>query len=180
MSEVMGSLFNALNQVGAPIDVTAPIAAAPNTSGINVTSFMSGATSVAGGLTRMMAGRAEQSQFQFEASQMDAKADEARNNGQRRVIAHLDQLNADLSQIASAGGASGLDGAGSLDAAMRDAERVADFSINLTEIDADRIATAHRGNALALRAQGKNAVSAAKSDVFSGIASGLDRMFARG
>lgn len=122
-------------------------------------SILSMGSTIIGGLTSIMSGNAEGAAADQAAVDEETRAVQEQINGKQDALDALRNLNADQAQIAVSGYASGIGGAGSVEAAQNEADRIASRNFETARNNADMKSRSRRIQASQLRKDGSAARS---------------------
>lgn len=180
----MAALFPAfLSAIGASAAPAAAATGAATTAAggfASLASIASIGSTVVGGLSSLMAGKAKATALNQQAFDEDTKAVQETITGRQDALAAMQKLNQDMAKITVAGFASGLSGDGSIQAAQDEAKRVGEANINTARNNAAYSSAARRGQAKQLRVEARGASTEGLFGAIQGGLSLFSRRTARG
>lgn len=167
MATLMATMFAAVKgAVGGGAAAAGAAGASAASTGFSLTSALSVASTVVGGLSAIYAGAQSASQLEQQAVDEETAAVQETLNGRQDALDALRALNDDQAAITAAGFASGIGGDGSVEAAQMEAQKIGERNQNMARDNAAISSAARRGQAGQLRSE-------AGAKRFGGIAQAL-------
>lgn len=180
MATLFATFLGALGKAGAAIAGTASAATGAVGAGSTAMTFLTGLSTVVGGLASIRSGQAQEAALEAQAQDETLRANQETINGREVALDAMKKLNDNLAAITVAGYASGLQSSGSVESAQREAMDVGEANMTMARENSRFAAAARRGQANQLRAEG---AAARQEGIFGAIRGGLSwaqRGFARG
>lgn len=177
----MSDFFNGMManmQANQPVDILNQGAGAPVATA--QPSFMTGLTSVVGGLSSIYRGKIEASGLRADAANMEGEASQDELAGQQEVVMALSRMNKDLASITVAGAASGIGSSGSLIASQNEALEIGERNIATAKSNTRLKSGAKRANARQLSADADIAKKGGLMDAGFGFLRNFQRVARRG
>ena len=175
----MAEMMAAMTAMAAAATATATSAAAAvgtaATAAGSTLSFLSVASTVAGGLAAMYSANQEASALEGQAQDAEFRATQDTINGKQDALNALRDLNNEQAKIVAAGYASGIGGEGSTAAAFEASQKVGDQNYNQSRENARYQSAARRSQARQYRSSARGART---GGVFKAVSGGLS-LFAR-
>lgn len=175
MSEFMESMATAM-QINQPVGIGEFAAPVPQRN----TSFMTGLTSVVGGLASFMRGDIEGRALGREADQLEGEASQDELAGQDDVIKALTAMNENLASVTASGAASGIGTGGSLFATQERVIETGETNIEKINLNTRLKAQAKRGTAEQKRSDSGLARLSGLQDASFGVLNEFNRRQRRG
>lgn len=171
MATLFLSFFSALGGGGG----AAAGAAGAASSGLSVGGFLSGLSTVVGGLASIAAGAQQKAAMDQQAMDEETRAVQETINGRTQALEAMKKLNDDMAAITVAGYASGLQSSGSIEQAQTEAQRIGETNMNMARDNSKFQAAARRSQAKQNRIEGRGAMT---GGIFGAIKGGLS-LFSR-
>lgn len=162
-------LFTAVGKAAAGVG-GASAAAGAASSGLSLSSVFSIGSTIVGGLASIAAGNQQAAAMEAQADQDDIQATQDELAGRQEAVNAIRRMNEEMGAGVVAGYASGLQGSGSTQVALDEAQRSAERNADLTRSNAQMSAAARRASGVQRREDAKGARS---SGIFGAIAGGM-------